>query len=97
MPQLTQSEQEAMMLAMANSFGPCTCQPNRACDGHRFLGEVQRWNGQLTDRVSVLAHYRRMARLWTDSEHSRRVEPELPPNLIPESREEPDHPNRLPW
>ena len=101
MPQLTQTEQNALMSALGNSFGNCSCHVTLGgsiihCSGHRFLGEVQKFGGELVDRVSILTYYRRMARLWTDAEFSRpftTLEPELPPDLIPESR---DH-TRLPW
>lgn len=105
MPQLTQTEQNALMSALGNSFGQCTCRTVNgavmACEGHRFLAETQRFGTEkLVDRVTVLTYYRRMASLWTDGEFSRpfttlqpepMLEPDpLPPDLIPD-------PHRLPW
>lgn len=109
MPFLTEAEQIALIEAMKQSYGPCTCRPvNGAmmrCDGHRFLAETQLFGGVLTDRVQILAYYRRFASFWTGPEFSRpfvslepepMLEPEPLPSMLEAPREQPD-PNRLPW
>ena len=106
MPELTKPEQEALMSAMTNSFGGCTCarvgDHIAFCEGHRFLGETQMWAGELMDRVSILLAYRRFASFWTSAEFSRPFvslapEPMLEPTPLPESITRPADPEKLPW
>ena len=107
MPELTPSEQQALMEAMRQGFGNCTCGTVAGrimvCDGHRFLTEEQTFAGELTSRVMVLVYYRRMASLWTSAEFSRpfvslEPEPMLEPTSLPESiTGKPADPEKLPW
>jgi hypothetical protein len=106
MAKLTITEQDALMQAMKSSYGDCNCREVMGrimhCDGHRFLGEVQMYAGSLTDRVSILVYYRRMARLFRDAEFSQPFVSVAPPVLevtpLPESiSREPADPNKLPW
>jgi len=106
MPELTPSEQQALMDAMKSSYGNCTCGlvagRMLVCDGHRFLTEEQQFAGTLHSRVQILAYYRRMASLWTSAEFSRPFvslapEPMLAPTPLPESITKPADPEKLPW
>lgn len=111
LPQLTRTEQAALVVAMANSFGPCTCRSQMACDGHRFLAETQAFgtDRQQIDRVTRLVYTRREVQRWLDSEFGRpftlQPEPEqaepLPPDLlgppVPESPRQGDDSGTLPW
>jgi len=93
MPELTPTEQQALIDSLQHSFGACTCRTVNGqvmfCDGHRFIAETQTWAGELMDRVSILLAYRRMASFWTSAEFSRpfttlQPEPMLQPAPIPE-------------
>jgi len=106
MPELTKPEQEALMSAMTNSFGGCSCarvgDHTAFCDGHRFLFETQVWGGELRDRVQILAYYRRFASFWTSAEFSRPFvslapEPMLEVTPLPESITRQPDTDKLPW
>lgn len=110
LPQLTRTEQQALIDAMQQGFGPCTCRPvngrTMLCDGHLFLAETQAFgvSRETIDRVSRMVLARREARHWMAGEFGITLPPPeepLPPDLlgppVPESPQQGDDTNVLPW
>jgi hypothetical protein len=103
LPKLTQEEQNALMSALGNTFGPCTCRTITGhpvlCDGHLFIAETQAFgtDRQLIDRVTRLLYARREAHRLLAEEFGRpftlapgpmpEPEPSLPPDLLGPPRE----------
>jgi hypothetical protein len=108
LPRLTPAEQMALLAAMKQGFGPCTCRivdgRQQLCDGHRFLSETQAFgvDRDQISRVARLVYTRREAEHWKLSEFGQpfTLEPPadepLPTDLFGAPAQGDDAP-RLPW
>src|SRR5262245_22188167 len=68
---MTDEEQLAMMRAMKNTYGPCTCRTvvgglTAMCEGHRFL--AQTYGPKDIPQMALLLGIRRDLR-WVNAEH----------------------------